>query len=238
MLKLWPPKSASQGSKPRKRPTSLRKRYPTVWKKFARPWRSPRTAISGPSSSKLRGQTEAKAVSKVTFGQKCFFSATVMNARTRSRRTAVNISARAANGKGVLRDKWKLLSNCRRRRCEEAELKVVIRNRQEGWSARRGVKGIVKAGIVAAAVPAASLPPFAPGDIVVSRAERIPRLDGRAIRAPRRVTGIITDMACYRRAGCERQNYGSAQYLKFHHASLHSICGQAVFGNEFPDGFC
>ena len=81
------------------------------------------------------------------------------------------------------------------------------------------IERVKEATVVAGGVPTASLPPFAPGDVIVNRAERISRFDGRAIEALGGVDGMV-DISCHRRSCGEGKNHGRAEHFEFHHVFL------------------
>lgn len=86
------------------------------------------------------------------------------------------------------------------------------------------VKRIEEATVVTGGVPPASLPPFAPGDVIVRGAEGISRLYGGAIKAFGGVDRMV-DIPRHCRCCGEGKNQSRAENFEFHHVFPQSDAG-------------
>jgi hypothetical protein len=102
-----------------------------------------------------------------------------------------------------------------RRLCAKQRLTLPIEATLAGNKA-----GIVDAGIVKRTVPAASLAPFAPGDVVAILAVGISRFPGRTKHALGGVAWTGDYVSSHRRGSCQHSNKngGNANQSEFRHA--------------------
>jgi hypothetical protein len=82
---------------------------------------------------------------------------------------------------------------------------------------------VTPAGIVEPAVPTASPPPAAPGDVVAILAVGISRFPGRTIDALGVVARAGDDLSGHCGPCCQGKGHGSTENFEFHHAILHSV---------------